>query len=110
MNLLRSDITVQALIRRATSNGAFAVVRKHGDDDAGSVLVMVSTMDGLATLYGPTRDENFNRVWERLCPPASPEVEIEKTLAKRLQFDPDIWVIEIEDRQGRHFLAETVMD
>ncbi|PHR60933.1 MAG: hypothetical protein COA47_06960 [Robiginitomaculum sp.] len=109
MNLLRSSILVQALIRRAESNGAFAMVRRHGDDDAGSVLVLVNTLDGYACLYGPSRDEDFNRVWECLSAPQTTESAIEETLKKRLRVDPDLWVVEIEDKKGRHFLTEKVI-
>ncbi|MBL4596409.1 MAG: DUF1491 family protein [Robiginitomaculum sp.] len=110
MNLLRSSILVQALIRRAETNTAFALVRHHGDDDAGSVLVLVNTLDGCAALYGPTRDEDFNRAWEALCPPTTQMTIVEEKLAKRLSFDPDLWVVEIEDRKGRHFLTEKIVN
>ncbi len=110
MNLLRSSILVQALIRRAMANGAFAVVRQHGDDDAGSVLVLVNSLDGAAQLFGPARDEDFNRVWEYLCPPSSTYGEAEATITQRLRFDPDLWVVEIEDKAARNFLTEKILD
>jgi len=106
---LRSKIQVQALIRRAEANGAFALVRSSGDDDAGSVLVLVNRLDGTAALLGPARDTDFNRVWEYVCAPATKYAQVENVLAKRLAFDPDIWVVEIEDRKGRHFLVEDVL-
>jgi hypothetical protein len=30
--------------------------------------------------------------------------EIEARLAREIKFDPDLWIVEVEDRAGRHFL------
>lgn len=109
MSILRSQVLVQALLRRAQVAGAIAVVRQHGDDDAGSVLVLVNTLDGKAKLYGPTRDHDFNRAWECLSPAGTDYHQLENKLDQRLGSDPDLWVVEIEDRQGRHFLVESVL-
>jgi hypothetical protein len=109
MTDLTSQILVQALMRRAQVQGAFALVREHGDDDAGSVLVMINTLDGKATLFGQTRDENYQRVWENLCQAGTDYTQVEAILDKRLQQDRDLWVVEIEDRKGRNFLTEAVL-
>jgi hypothetical protein len=29
---------------------------------------------------------------------------VEERLVKEMQFDPDVWIVEIEDKAGRHFL------
>jgi hypothetical protein len=34
---------------------------------------------------------------------------VEERIARELRFDPDAWVLEVEDRTGRHFL-ETIVD
>ncbi|MBL4616587.1 MAG: DUF1491 family protein [Robiginitomaculum sp.] len=109
MTDLRSQILVQALIRRAQVQGAFALVRDHGDDDAGSVLVMINTLDGKANLFGQTRDEGYNRVWENLCPSGTDYRKVEAILTNRLKQDRDLWVVEIEDKNGRNFLTEAVL-
>ncbi|MBL1430281.1 MAG: DUF1491 family protein [Robiginitomaculum sp.] len=109
MDDLISQILVQALIRRAQVQGAFALVREHGDDDAGSVLVMINTLDGKANLFGQTRDDNYDRVWENLCPPATDYMKVEAILDRRLKQDRDLWVVEIEDKKGRNFLTEAVL-
>jgi hypothetical protein len=40
--------------------------------------------------------------------PASPEPvaeqSVEERLAREIRFDPDAWIIETEDKAGRHFL------
>ncbi len=82
------------------------MVVKKGDPDAGAALIKVRTLDEMATLYRPMRDMGGDRIWLPKGP--LPEQDIDHAIALRLDTDPDIWVIEIEDREGRHFLTEKV--
>jgi len=95
MPRLNAGFWTSALIRQAQQGGAFAVVIRRGDPDAGACLVKVRTLDGQASLYRPIRNMEGQRVWL----PKGPEIETEID---------DLWVLEIEDRQGRHFLSEPV--
>ena len=44
------------------------------------------------------------RVWTPLAEGA--EAEVEAAVGRQRRFDPDLWVIEVEDRQGRTLLDE----
>lgn len=103
---LKAKIWTSALIRQAASQGAFAAVVKKGDLDAGACLVKVRTMDGKASVYRPVRNMEGARVWW----PKGPleEREIDHYINTRVDDDPDLWVLEIEDREGRHFLTEPI--
>jgi len=103
---LKADFWTSALIRQAEQNGAFAAVIRKGDPDAGACLVKVRTLDGQAVLYRPIRNMNGERVWWPKGP--DPEAEIDLYINRRIDDDPDLWVLEIEDRQGRHFLTEPI--
>ena len=106
--LLATDIWVAALIRRAEQGGAFAVVARKGDARAGAVLVKVlNTGDGDARLYAEATRMDGEQVWMQ---PARSTVErdLDSYIERALRVDPDLWVIEIEDRHGRHFLTEPV--
>lgn len=103
---LKTGIWVDALIRRAQVGGAFACVLTRGDRDAGSVLVVVSASDGLC-LYTPERDMDGARHWRAQAMDAQ---ALAKTIAARLNFDPDLTVVEVEDRAGRHFIEEAVVE
>ena len=107
---LKTGFWAAALIRRAESGGAFAAVSRHGDGDAGAVLVKVATLDGRARLYAPARDGAGERIWLDLSagPLGSDERAVDAYAARRAENDPDLWVIEIEDRAGRTFLTEPV--
>ncbi len=105
---LKASLWTSALIRQADVSGAFAAVVRKGDPDAGACLVKVRSLDGLAAVYRPVRNMDGTRVWW----PKGPEAErdIDQYINTRIDDDPDIWVLEIEDRQGRHFITEPIED
>jgi hypothetical protein len=107
---LKTDFWASALLRRAQIGGAFAAVVRKGDTDAGAVLVKVATLDGRARLYGPARNGDGERIWLDLSAGKLGDVEadVDADIRRRVDDDPDLWVVEIEDRQGRHFLEEPV--
>lgn len=103
---LKAEIAVKALIRRAQSGGAFAAVTGRGDPDFGTMLVKVARLDGTAHIHRPALDLSGDQVWTQpLGEAPKPEPEVDAYIAKSRDRDPDIWVIEIEDRFGRAFLA-----
>lgn len=94
-------------MRRAISNGAFAVVAKRGDRDAGTVLLTVRTRDGLVRLYQAATGMDGERVWHEGQAQSAREIDV--VIAARSARDMDLWVVEIDDRDGRHFLTEPVV-
>jgi hypothetical protein len=108
---LKSAIWVAAYVRRCHLEGAFAVVRRRGAEEAGAIFVKVSRLDGTAALFGPAPQTAFveahpseRRFVSCLVEGFVPEANVESRIARELNFDSDIWVVEIEDRNGRHFL------
>ena len=106
--LLSSDLWVGALIRRAEIEGAHAVVVNKGDARAGAVIDKAydpppRTARPYADAFGPEGE----RQWSQ---PGTPhrEAKLDAYIARQRQYDPDLWIVEIEDRQGRHFLTEKV--
>jgi hypothetical protein len=106
---LKAEIWVKALIRRCETNGAGAMVVRRGDATSGIVLVKVNRLDGRATVYAPARDGEGALFWmARPGTEPAPEADADAYIEKQRQRDPDLWVVEIEDREGRHFLTEPV--
>lgn len=107
---LKSAIWVAAYLRRCQTEGVFGAVRRRGAEEAGAVFVKVAKLDGTATLYVPAPQTAYedSRPFERIYVPAAPEPQpeaaVEERLAKEIRFDPDVWIVETEDRAGRHFL------
>ena len=106
--VLASDLWVSALIRRAELSGAFGMVLRKGDARAGAVLVKVlNRPQGTAKLYAEATRLDGERVWMQPVP-SEQEPDLDAYVERAARVDPDIWVVEIDDRQGRHFLTEAV--
>ena len=106
--ILSTDIWVAALIRRAELAGAFAVVARKGDARAGSVLVKaLNRSDRTSRLYSEATRGDGERVWMRPAVSAD-EADLDRYIERASRIDPDLWVVEIDDREGRHFLTEPV--
>lgn len=104
-----SGLWVSAYIRRCFAEGAMAAVVRHGADEAGAILIVVDRLDETADLYGPAPQSAFavGRPADRLFHLLMRRVqrtEIDTRLADEIRFDPDLWVVEVEDRIGRSFL------
>lgn len=108
---IKTAFWAAALIRRAELAGASGFVTRKGDPDEGDVLVKVTRAAGLARLYGLSRDRDGAAVWLDLSGGALGEAEpaIDAFIERRAKLDPDLWAIEIEDKEGRHFLTEPVI-
>ena len=86
-----------------------AFVVQRGDNTAGAVLVKLNTLDGQACCYQRSFDlMTGDRKWVVLI--EGVEQDVDASVAKQRSFDPDLWVIEVEDRQGRHLLDEPGLD
>ncbi len=108
--ILSTDVWAGALIRRAETAGAFAAVIRKGDSRAGAVLVKVLDRPaGTARLYAEAMRGEGEEVWMQPLQ-AQDEAGIDAYIERAAGRDPDLWVVEIDDRQGRHFLTEPVDD
>ncbi|MFU1476458.1 DUF1491 family protein [Roseovarius sp. C7] len=109
MARLTTRFWVDAYLARLRFQDIPAFVTCHGDDLAGAVLVKLNTLDGQARawcrMFDPMAD---TRRWEVLA--EGEEATVDAAIARQTGFDPDIWVIELEDRAGRHLLDEPGLD
>ncbi len=106
--ILSTDLWVGALLRRASQTGAFAAVSRKGDARAGAVLVRVlNQRTGTEVLYTEATRGEGERVWMQPRPAATP-ADLTAYVERAARVDPDIWVVDIEDAEGRHFLTEPV--
>ena len=106
--LLSTDVWVAALIRRAELAGANAVVVKRGDNRAGSVIVKAfDTSARRARLYREAFGPDGDRLWMQPVTSDS-ESDLDAYMERQRGYDPDLWIVEIEDREGRHFITERV--
>ena len=102
---LTAEFWVAAYLTRLRLQDIAAFVVAHGDDSAGTVLVKLNRLDGTAVAYQRSFDlMSGARAWVVLT--EGVEAEVDAALRRQRARDPDLWVIEVEDRQGRHLLDE----
>jgi hypothetical protein len=102
---LRSDIWVAAYLRRCGVEGASAVLRRRGAAEAGAIFIKVDHLDGSATLYGPAPQSvaaeapsGVDRLFARAhAGPLINSDEAEARLKREIAFDPDLWIVEVEN-------------
>jgi hypothetical protein len=105
LSRLTSEIWVAAYLTRLRLATIPAFVVQRGDSTAGAVLVKLNTLDGQAVCYQRSFDlMSGERQWIVLA--EGVETDVDASIAKQQGFDPDLWVIEIEDKSGRHLLDE----
>ena len=101
---LTSEFWVSALIRHAFSAGDFAAVLSKGSPEAGAVHILVRDRMGNVSLYRPAPQTSYDdaKPADRLFQPAGEMAwdAIETWIEKERRFDPDIWVVELELRDG----------
>lgn len=107
---LRSDIWVSAYLRRCATEGSFATLRRRGAAEAGAIFVKIDLQHGECLLFGPApqselRNDGIDRQWTRLhSDDVIASAIAEERLKREISFDPDLWIVEVEQSGGRHFL------
>jgi len=108
---LKTALWVAAYLRRCQVEGVFGVVRRRGAEEAGAVFVRISRLDGTSDLFGPAPQSAFEAAESAarafapsLAEQPAPDAAVENYLAREVKFDPDVWIVEVEDRAGRNFL------
>ncbi len=107
--MLKSEIWVKAHLRRCFSAGLTAVIANKGAPEAGAVYVQVTISSQQVNVFapapGPTYNDDGQRNWSQ--PLGHEPVSAEKAaeyFARQRSFDSDIWIIDIDDRQGTGLL------
>jgi hypothetical protein len=114
---LKSGIWAAAYVRRCHIEGAFAAVRRRGADEAGAIYIKINRLDGTGILYGPAPQSAFDdaqpstRLFTIIIGAGTPapEADIEARLVREIRYDPDVWIVEVEDRAGQNFLDDAVV-
>ncbi len=84
------------------------MLRRRGAPDAGAIFVRIDRLDGRSALYGPApqsvatdRERGVERIFARMHDAEwIVDRDLEERLARQILFDPDVWIIEVEDREG----------
>ena len=108
---LKTALWVAAYLRRCQVEGVFGVVRRRGAEESGAVFIRICRLDGTSDLFCPAPQSEFEaaREADRVFTPSfdtqpAPDPAVEAYLAREVKFDPDVWIVEVEERAGRNFL------
>lgn len=102
-----SGFWVGVYLRRAMAEGCFTSVVKRGAEEAGAIFVILNSCNGEFSLFGPAPQTSFDEGSDRLFAPVLEnidEIAVLDRLEREKKFDPDLWIIENEDRAARSFL------
>lgn len=93
---IKAGIWVSAAIRLGNLQGKPGVIVRKGDEDAGGILAVLRGRAGNIVLT-QFREADGRLAWMRGtgAEPVS-EMATDEYLAKRLRYDPDVWIIEFE--------------
>ena len=99
---LKTELWVRAHLRRCASEAVPAFVLRHGDDDSGMVVLKINALENGCKVFTQARDLDGRLGWVGALDGAFvPEADADAFIARQTAIDPDLWVIEIEDREGR---------
>ena len=104
---LASSVLVGALLQRTRAEGGFAAVLAKGDAKSGSVLVILLERGARAAILERILGGEGTYSWGVSGPKMlGNEEEVQKFLARKRKFDPDLWIIELDVPSAERFTAE----
>ena len=108
---LKTELRVQAWLRRCAAAGLMATVARRGDAEAGALFLKINRFAaGCEVFSGVTRPDG-SPAWMRAgSATAVPEREADAYLARQYGYDPDMWVLEIEDPKGQFSMDEPIAE
>jgi len=106
---VKSEIWVHSYLRVLSAQGLPGFVVRRGDGDAGAIFIRLNRLDGTSVVFGPApaglTHLDGGRGWVPVTDSNGQiDEDIERYLSQEIEFDPDIWIVEVEDRLGRHCL------
>jgi hypothetical protein len=104
---ISTSVLVSALVRLAERQGGFAAVLAKGDPTAGAVIVILTERGRKSRILERLLQPNGDYSWaDAITQNVDDSSEIEKFVNRRRQFDPDIWVLELDVPSPERFAAE----
>ena len=105
---LPAQLEATALIRLAEATGGFGAILKRGDPDRGALILLVAHRGNHRACLERTLTQAGEYGWQMVGPATGADA---KTLAewsqKRIRFDEDLWLIELDIPDPERFIAET---
>ena len=100
---LPAELWIKAHIRRCVADNIPAAVVHRGEKNSGILILKINQLDAGVRVLSQTRDMEGAIAWmPALGGELVAEAEADAYIERAVKRDPDCWVVEIEDRDGRH--------
>ena len=108
---LKTEFRVQARLRQCAASGLMAAVAKKGDPDAGALFLKVNRFAAGCEVFSGVTQADEGGAWLRATgrSPVS-EQQADRYIARQITYDPDLWVLEIEDPKAQFVLEGKILD
>jgi len=104
---LSAEMKVQTLLRLVSQTGGFGAVLKKGDRISGAILIQClekgenpRLLENMPSLDG---GPNWQQIWPQ---DTDNNKELSDYLAKRIRFDSDMWLIELDSPDAERLIAQ----
>ena len=105
---LPAHLEAAALLRQAEAFGGFGTVIKRGDPDRGSLILLIASRGAHYACLERALGNDGRYGWQRGGPPpGSDPLTLADWSQKRVRFDEDSWLIELDIADPERFIAET---
>ena len=111
MERLKTELRVQVRLRQCAAGGFMAAVVRKGDPDAGALFIKVNRFAAGCEVFSGVTQGDGAAAWLRSTGPAPvSEKEADRYLARQHTYDPDLWVLEIEDPKAQFVLEGQILN
>lgn len=111
MERLKTELRVQAWVRQCATQGLMATVARKGEPESGALMLKINRFAAGCEVYTGVSAPDGREAWMRgLGPAPVPEKDADAYLARQAKYDPDLWVLEIEDPKVQFTLDGPILD
>ena len=103
---LASGFEVGALRRLVEAAGGSATVVRKGDEERGQILLCLSQRGAYLTFLERALQPSGRYQWNRLGPVAEAPDQTDSFVERRVKFDPDLWLIDLDIADAERFIAQ----
>jgi hypothetical protein len=107
MARLATSLFASALLREVHARGGTGAVIYKGDPTSGALLLIGAEKGRITGVYDYVLDQSGQYILASVAPqPIETEEAVDALCAKRRQFDPDLWIVELDIPNAERFIAE----
>ena len=107
---LKSSIWIQAQVRICSISNLSAYIIKRGDPDAGVIFLHINKLNGDNLIYYQTRATTGKIAWSQsIRNTPLDDKEAHDYLEKQKEYDPDLWILEIEDPEEKYLFDAIIL-